>query len=392
MIKGNLIVGQSGGCTPVINRSLVGIIEAGIRSSKIGKVFGMRYGILGVLEDNIVDLTHIGKERLALLRNTPASALGSCRYKLKDEDKKRVIAILKKYNLRHFLLIGGNDTAQTTLKVAEFAEEEGYELNVIAIPKTIDNDLPYTDHTPGYGSVSRFIAVTTQEAGRDSVAMKRVDPVKIIEVMGRNAGWLVASAALGKRRDCEPPHLLYFPEYPFSVEEFLTDIEKAYRKYGYAVAVISETVRDGNGRRIGERKSGVVKDSFGHKYVDSVAGILANIVEREMKIRARYDKPGTIQRMSMAYISKVDQKEAYMAGKKGVEFSLKGKTKIMVTIKRLSDNPYRVAYGSIGVEKIAGVEKLLPKSFVSRNKKYITEKFIKYALPLIGDIPDFFDL
>ncbi len=383
-LTGNAIVGQSGGCTPVINCSLAGVIDAVTKHSCIKKLYGMWNGVVGLLNENFTDLSHQDKDLVKQLYTTPSAALGSCRYKLNDEDTKKILRILEKNDIHYMYLIGGNDTAETTLKIAGYAEAVGYPLRTIAVPKTIDNDLPFTDHCPGYGSCARFIAQTVQEAGRDTQAMKLVDPFKVIEVMGRNSGWLVAAAALGKCRDEDAPHLLYFPERPFSTDQFLSDVRDAYYKFGYAVIVVSETIRDKDGARIGAKRDGILYDSFGHAYVEGAAQALCRMIEQEFKQRARFDKPGTIQRMSMAYISPVDQKEAFEVGRTAVDISVEGKSGVMVTILRKEGALYEVEYGDVPVENIAAVEHYLPANFINDKGNFVTDDFISYAKPLIG--------
>ena len=389
MRKANLLVGQSGGCTAVINQTLAGVIEAARHDSSIGYLWGMRYGVQGLLKNAFIDLGTLNKKERISLRQTPSSALGSCRYKIGDKECNVIFKRLKRSNIRYLLLIGGNDTAQTLLRIAQHAQEKNYELYAIAIPKTIDNDLPCMDHTPGYGSAATFVASITQEAGRDTEAMKYVDPVKIIEVMGRNSGWLVAAAALGKRSIYDAPHLLYFPERSFNERQFVHDVEHVYRRIGYVVMVVSETIRDRRSRRIGERKAGIRKDSFGHQYVEGAAAKLCRLVERKLKIRARFDKPGTIQRMSMRYISPVDQREAYMVGTQGVRLAMRGKSGIIVTLRRISHRPYRCTTGYVPIEKIAGVERYVPRNFINTKGNFVTKAFIDYARPLVGTLPNF---
>jgi 6-phosphofructokinase 1 len=392
MSKANLIIGQSGGCTPVINQTLAGVIDEAKRQKKIGKVLGMKNGIVGLLQDTIIDLSKLGKKITNGLKRTPSSALGSCRHKLSDKECAVVLRQLQDNNIRYFLLIGGNDTAMTTVRVAEYAHAHGYELNTIAVPKTIDNDLPFMDHTPGYGSAATFVASVTQEAGKDTEAMRLVDPVKIIEFMGRNSGWLVAASALGKKEPGDAPHLIYFPERPFNTAQFLDDVQRVYSKVGYCIVIISETIRDKHGRRIGERNSGIIRDSFGHQYLDSAASRLAEMVEKKIGIRARYEKPGSIQRMSMNYISPVDQHEAYRVGQKAVQLAVGGHSEVMVTLERRSQRPYRFGMGYIPASKIAGNEKYLPKSFINKQGNFVTKAFLDYARPLVGPLPDFIRL
>lgn len=392
MMKANLLVGQSGGCTPVINQTLAGIIDETKKQKKISRAYGMRNGIVGLLQDECIDLSALSEKKMQQLRRTPSSALGSCRHKLSDAECALILSELRKKDIRYFLLIGGNDTALTTLRISEYARDRGYGLHAIAVPKTIDNDLPFMDHTPGYGSAATFVAAATQEAGKDTEAMRLVDPVKIIEFMGRNSGWLVAASALGKRSPQDAPHLIYCPERPFHIDRFLTDVEDVYARIGYCVIVIAETIRDENGDRIGKRTRGITRDSFGHPYLDSAAARLAELVESRLGIRSRYDKPGSLQRMSMGYGSAVDQREAFAVGRQAVRYALKGYSDIMVTLERRSKRPYRFGMGMVDARKIAGIEKYLPGSFINRKGNFITKAFLEYARPLIGPLPDFIRL
>jgi ATP-dependent phosphofructokinase / diphosphate-dependent phosphofructokinase len=392
MARANLLVGQSGGCTPVINQTLSGIIDEAKRQKKIARAYGMRNGIVGLLRDECIELSALSEKKMQQLRRTPSSALGSCRHKLSDEECAIVLGMLAKKNIRYFLLIGGNDTALTTVRISEYARARGYELNAIAVPKTIDNDLPFMDHTPGYGSAATFVAATTQEAGKDTEAMRLVDPVKIIEFMGRNSGWLAAASALGKRSRQDAPHLVYCPERPFDIDGFLSDVEDVYSRIGYCVVVIAETIRDKKGDRIGKRTSGITRDSFGHPYLDSAAARLAELVESRLHIRSRYDKPGSLQRMSMGYGSAVDEREAFSVGKQAVRYALKGYSDVMVTLERRSKKPYRFGMGMVPARKIAGIEKYLPASYINKKGNFITTAFLDYARPLIGALPDFIRL
>lgn len=387
--KGRLLVGQSGGCTAVINKSLLGVIDAARASRSISDIWGLLHGIEGLLNEEFIDLRAQPLSLLKKIGELPSSVLGSARRKLVSGDEIRILEILKKHNIRYLLLIGGNDTADTILRVATVAETQGYDLKVIHIPKTIDNDLMETDHCPGYGSVARFAAITTQEAGLDTKSMKRVDPVKIIELMGRNSGWIVAASALLKKSESDPPHLLLVPEKPFHEAEFMGRVEAILTKVGYCIIVISETIRDVGGNRIGKRLGGITQDSFGHQYVEGAANFLAMLVEDKLKIRARFDKPGTIQRMSMSYVSTVDQEEAYNAGVYGVRWAVKGISKVMVSFVR-EPGKYRIEYKPVSLGKIPNRERYLPKSFLNKSKDMITGPFRDYALPLIGQkLPDF---
>lgn len=389
-LKGNAVIGQSGGCTAVINQSLIGAVEAARSVKAIRNVWGMAHGIEGILKGELMDLGRQPSSLLKQIASQPSAALGSSRYKLKEGDTARIIEALKRRNIRYFFMAGGNDTSETVLRVAKAAEAADYELRAVHIPKTIDNDLVETDHCPGYGSIARFAAVSTQEAGLDSRAMKRVDRVKIIELMGRNSGWIVAAAALLKKTETDPPHLLLLPEVPFDEKKFLAGVEKALKKSGYCLAVISETIRDASGTRIGVRRDGITHDPFGHQYVDGAAAHLARLCENAFKVRARFDKPGTISRMSMPYISVTDQKEAYQAGAHAVRWAVAGKSRVMVGFRRLTKSAYGIEYVPVAADLIPGRERYVPPSFLNTAKDNISEAFRRYALPLLGPgLPDF---
>ncbi len=376
------IVLQSGGCTAVINQSLCGVVSE-CRKNNI-EVFGLRYGVRGLIESDFIDMSLFSDETLQQIANLPSAFLGSSRTKLDEEAGLSVVEQLHKRGIVYAFLIGGNDTAVNADVLAKSARRLGIDFQVIGIPKTIDNDLPFMHYCPGYGSVARFTAITAQEAGLDTLAMKYVDPVKVIEVMGRNAGWIVASSALLKKRGAQPPHILCFPEVAFNWGRFLDKVERVYRKTGYVVIVMSETIRDENGVRIGEKKEGLVKDGFGHPYVESPAQRICSVIEKQMHIRARYDKPGTIQRMSIAYVSKRDQEDAFNCGVYAVKLAMDGETGLEVILKDGGK------FDTAPIREIASVERKLPEEFITEDGFFITKKFIDYALPLIGgDLPDY---
>ena len=421
ILKGKAVVAQSGGCTAVINQSLAGVVETARTCRAITGIHGSRNGIEGILNGSFVDLKAKPSKWILQIAQSPSAALGSSRYKLKLGDDRKIIASLRKHNIRYVFLIGGNDTANTSLQIARAAEKDHYEIRVVHIPKTIDNDLVETDHSPGYGSVARFAAVTTQEAALDTKAMKNVDPVKIIELMGRNSGWIVAASALLKKGPQDAPHLLLVPEVPFDETAFIKRTEAILQSVGYCVIVISETIRDYQGNRIGCKTEGVTADPFGHQYVEGTAARLAAILEKNLGVRARFDKPGTIQRMSMAYISETDQKEAYQAGVHAVKWALRGMTRVMVGFERKPGKPnspsknskvnwaspgnlqskekrgqgkkYIITYKPVPLEKIPNRERDLPARFFDKKKGMITPAFVEYALPLLGkSLPHFASL
>ncbi len=383
-IKGRLIVGQSGGCTAVINASLAGVVEAALSDDRIGDILGMRHGIEGLLRRELINLRAEPAHVWPAIQRTPSAALGSARYKLSEGDIERILETLRELDVRYFVYIGGNDSADTAHRISRAAEHAGYELHAISVPKTIDNDLPHTDHSPGYGSIARFVSTVTQEIGLDTEAMRRVDPVKILEVMGRDAGWVAASASLGKQRPSDAPHLIYMPERPLSRERFLRDVQECHAQHGYAVVVVTETVRDETGESIARTDPVFSQDAFGHRYLTGAASYLSDLVARELGLRARFDKPGTIQRMNMALASEVDVNEAYMAGRHAVRAALEGETDRMVSIERVSSQPYESRLGLVPLEHIANQQKLLPDEYINQEGNHVTEAFREYALPLIG--------
>ena len=382
-LRGRLLVGQSGGCTAVINSSLVGVIQEARRHEEITGVLGALHGVEGILRGELADLGQETEQSLELLRCTPSAALGSCRYKLQEGDLERIVERFRRLGVRYFLYIGGNDSADTSHRIADAAAAMGHEMRVVGIPKTIDNDLPITDHCPGYGSIARFVAQSTIDAGMDTEAMKRYDPVKIIETMGRNAGWVTAASALGKKSDLDAPHLIYLPEVPFNVARFLEDVKAVHAEIGYVVVVLSETVRDETGRVVGNEKPYFV-DPFGHGYYDSPAAYLCRVITRELGLRARFDKPGTIQRMSIELSSATDLEEAYMAGQMAVRYALEGRSDQMVVLVRETGTEYRCTTDSAPLTDIANTEKLFPPEFLNRDRNFVTPAFVEYATPLLG--------
>lgn len=383
-MRGKLLVAQSGGPTPVINCSLLGVLEEATVQSSVSAVLGARDGVLGMLEGYFLDLHKLGVREKALLRTTPGAALGSCRHRLTEEETHRVIDVCRQHDVRFVIYIGGNDSADTAHRLHQVAAQDRYDLRVISVPKTIDNDLPVTDHCPGYGSVARFLALAIMGAGKDTEAMRRSDPVKIIEVMGRNAGWLAASCALGKTSDEDSPHLIYVPELPFSEERFLRDVERVYGRLGYCVAVVSEHVKDECGKPLGSAEPSHV-DAFGHQYHDSPARYLAALVQSRLRLRARYDRPGSVQRMISSLVSSVDASEAYLVGRAAVRSAMEDYSDKMVTLLRVGEHPYACTTGLVALEEIANREKLLPQAYIAEANDCVTDAFREYALPLIGD-------
>ena len=368
----------------MINASLVGAVEAALTDQRIGSIYGMHHGIEGLLKEDIIDLSNQPNSVWSQLLHTPSAALGSCRYKLQEHDLERTIEILRRYDIRYMLYIGGNDSADTAHRLAQAAQQANYELFIISIPKTIDNDLPFTDHCPGYGSAARFLAQATQDSTMNTLSIPWHYPVKVIETMGRDAGWLTASAALGKRHEDDAPHILLLPEQPFQEEYFLTQVEAIYKRIGYVIVVAAEAIRDTKGQALGTAGQAGM-DAFHHPLLSGAAQYLVELVKRELKIRARFDKPGDLQRMSSAHISSPDRDEAYLAGKMGVQALLAGESDKMITLVRENQAGYHCTTGLADLGQVANVQRLMPDEYLNADKTMVTQAFYEYALPLIGE-------
>ncbi|MGH2520545.1 MAG: diphosphate--fructose-6-phosphate 1-phosphotransferase, partial [Chloroflexota bacterium] len=331
----------------------------------------------------LVDLGREKPETVAALRTTPSAALGSCRFKPNDDQLTQVLAVLREHNVRYFLYVGGNDSADTSARLSALAEQVGQDLVVVGLPKTIDNDLPEMDHCPGYGSAARFLAIATLEAGLDTEAMRRVDPVKLIEVMGRDAGWLAAACALAARDEADAPQLVYVPEIGLEPDQFLADVQRVHERLGYVVAVVPERIARPGGQPLGSGEPTFV-DAFGHAYFESPAAYLAREVQSRLGLRARFDKPGTLQRMSMLLASSTDQEEAYLLGQAGVRQAVSGATGHMVTLLREPGPGYACRAGLAPLSAMANGVRTLPRDFLDAAGTCISPAFRSYALPLVG--------
>ena len=384
--SGALVVGQSGGPTAVTNRTLAGVVEAALEAGDaVGEIVGLRHGIEGLLAEDYVDLRRQAPTFLDALKETPSSLLGSCRYRLRDEDLDRALDALRRLDARAFVYIGGNDSADTTNRLAGAARVRGYDLACVGAPKTVDNDLVETDHCPGFGSAARFLAVAAMEASRDTEAMRRTDPVKILEVAGRHAGWLAASAALGRRSEDEGPHLVYVPERPVPADAILDDVRAAYEAFGHVVMVLSENQPEPGGAVLGSGGQPRHVDAFGHAYFDSPAEYLVREIRDRLGLRARWEKYGTLQRMSIAYRSRTDAEEALAIGRRAGQLALEGRSGVMVVLRRESDEPYRYSLGTAPLAAIANAQRLLPPEYVPEPRGGAPPAFRRYALPLLGD-------
>ncbi|MCR4441450.1 MAG: 6-phosphofructokinase [Peptococcaceae bacterium] len=380
-LKGNCLIAQSGGPTAVINNSISGLIKEAMRYSQIKTIYGALFGIKGVLDEQLIDLGLESRQTIEGLRYTPGAALGSCRYKIKEEDYDTLLNIFKKHNIRYFFYVGGNDSMDTASKINRLALETGYEMRVIGVPKTVDNDLPHTDHSPGYGSAAKYIATVVKETGLDLQGIIASSDIAILEVMGRNAGWLTAAAALAKHHDEDAPHLIYLPEVAFNKERFISDVIKVYNKLGYCYVVASEGLKTEDGSYLAAEKT---TDAFGHvKLGNGLANTLKDMITSEIKVKVRCNILGSSQRSAMHHAARVDASEAYMVGREAVKLAVRGLSGVMVTLERNDYPQYISKTGFVDLDLVANVEKTMPLSMINEDRNYVTYEFIRYAQPLI---------
>ena len=385
-----LLVGQSGGPTAVINASLAGVIQSAQSSRAFDRVLGMRNGVQGALDGRLVDLSALDQHRLAGLKRTPSAALGSCRYKLGAGDDQRLVELCRAEDVAALVYIGGNDSADTSACVEAAAHAQRFDLRVVGVPKTIDNDLAATDHCPGYGSAARFVAQTTRESAFDTWAMRATDPIKLVEVMGRHAGWLPGAGWLARSEPDDAPHLVYVPERPQPTARLVEDVARVYERLGWCVVVLCENQPEPGGGVIGAGGEPKWVDAFGHAYYDSPAQALAQRIQQALRVRARFDKPGTIQRMASAYVSTVDRAEAELVGRSAVELILAGRSGVMVTLEREPGERYAVTTGSVALQTVANQQRRVPDEFINAEGNGMTAAFEAYARPLIGEpLPTF---
>lgn len=394
-MKGNVIVGQSGGPTAAINSSLAGVYRTAIdRGAK--KVYGMLHGIQGLMNEQYIDLSeHITCDLdVELLKRTPAAYLGSCRYKLPDIHKdmsvyEKIFAILEKLNIEALIYIGGNDSMDTIKKLSDYAILTGSEIRFIGCPKTIDNDLALTDHTPGYGSAAKYIGTSVKEIIRDSQCLEHSKGiVTVVEIMGRNAGWLTGAAALAKGEDCVGPDLIYLPELTFDIKQFRDKVAKLLEKKNSVVIAISEGIHTADGKYVCELgTSSDFVDAFGHKQLTGAASYLAGYIAAEMGCKTRAIELSTLQRAGSHLASRVDILEAYQVGGAAVKAADEGDSGKMVVLVRHSDDPYQCGTEVKDVHKIANDEKLVPRDWINKDGTYVTDDFVTYVRPLIqGDV------
>jgi ATP-dependent phosphofructokinase / diphosphate-dependent phosphofructokinase len=387
-MKQNAFYAQSGGVTAVINASACGVIEtARLHSDKIGRVFAGRHGIIGALTEDLIDTSKESRATIAALRHTPGGAFGSARYKLASIEKnraqyERLIEVFKAHNIGYFFYNGGNDSMDTAEKVSQIALQMHYPLLSIGIPKTVDNDLPITDCCPGFGSVAKYIAISTREAALDVASMARTSTkVFVLEVMGRHAGWIAAAGGLAAEKAGDAPHIILFPEIAFEREAFLEKVRETVEKRGYCVIVVSEGVRDSDGKFLAEAGT---KDAFGHAQLGGVGPVVAQMTQQAFGYKFHWAVADYLQRAAAHIASKVDVDQAYAVGKAAVEFALKGKNAVMPVIVRKSAKPYRWSIGEAPLSEIANREKQVPRKFITPDGFGITAACRRYLLPLIG--------
>jgi ATP-dependent phosphofructokinase / diphosphate-dependent phosphofructokinase len=380
-LKGNAIIGQSGGPTIAINASLVGAIHAAEKCDCIEHFYGAANGVSGVMNEKMYDLFREDAEVINDMRYTPSAALGTCRIKVNEADVARCMEVFKAHNIRYFFYNGGNDSQLTCHHISELAKHSDWEMRVIGIPKTIDNDLVMTDNCPGFASAARYAAAAVQFAARDAMAFGQAE---IVEVMGRHAGWLTGATAAGRKADWMAPHLVYLPEVKVDPDKFLADCKDCYNKYGYLVIAVSEgfTFADSD-----LAKSSDKVDEFGHARLGGVAEALGKMVEEAIGVRVRTDKLGNLQRCFAYCMSDVDNEQAYAAGFEAVKRAVEGKTDIMTTIERTSNSPYAWEIGETSLMSVADQTKVVPAEWINADQNGVTDEFVQYISPLLGKTP-----
>jgi len=394
MLKGSAIVGQSGGPTSVINSSLAGLIDGCRDVAGIEKVLGMRWGIEGLMAGDLVDLSAESDETITGLRRTPSSALGSSRHKVTDRDLPVILDRLKEFNIRYFFLIGGNDTMDTIHRVAAYANGAGWEMVGVGVPKTVDNDLFGTDHTPGYPSAARYVALSVLEAGRLARDMQKVDQYVIYQSIGRDAGWLTAAAALARRDEGDAPHLVYVPERVFDREKFLADVEAAHKQYGYVSIACGEGIKYADGTPV---SASVTQDKFANIEYGAMGGSSVGLQLHRM-ISDTFGWRGEFQITESLCMSAIDRAvqldldEAYHCGREAARLADQGSGGVMVTLVRESNDPYKCTTGTASLEDVAVRAKPMPDAFLNQAGNFPSEAFLEYLRPLVGELPEFAEL
>lgn len=418
MFQGNAIVGQSGGPTSVINSSLCGVVQSCFElgqkdpNSKIDKVYGMQYGIEGFMQDKLIDFGAIDSAVVEGLKTTPGSALGSCRHKVQEADFPIILEQLKKYNIRYYFLAGGNDTMDTIHRVEEYCKKQGYDLRGVGVPKTVDNDLFATDHTPGFGSAARYVAMSVKQAGVLARDMKKVDQYVIFQTIGRDAGWLPAAAACAKTDPEDAPHIILVPEIPFEFDKFVAKAQETLNKYGFVSVVCGEGIRDKNGDVVSSLDADGVKidqkavlDKFGNQELGAMAGTSVAIALHRMlgkhlkradgkdaPCRGEFQVTESLPMCGADRTTELDIQEAWNCGRRAVELALEGKSGVMVTMNRVYNDPYKVEYETAPLSAVAVEAKPMPLEYVDAENLYVTKECVEYLKPLVGELPKYVKL
>lgn len=387
-LQGNVLVGQSGGPTAVINAAVAGIIAEALNHECIEEIYGALNGVLGILHEDLIDLAAESQQQIRALRHTPGAALGTCRYKLKkQQDFERILEVFKAHNIRYFFYLGGNDSQDTADKISKLAQEQNYELRVIGVPKTVDNDLPATDHCPGYASAVKYITTAVKELACDNEAMGQGDLVSVIEVMGRSAGWIAAGSALAKRRDHphDPPHIILLPEISFNQEKVMEDIRRVLKREKYCLIIVAEGLVDADGNYVAAEGN---TDAFGHAQLGGAGDALAEIITQNIPgVKVRVARPGHLQRCGVHTASKIDVDESFLTGQAAVKAAIAGETDKMVTLLRGDGDHYTSETGLAPLADVANSVKKLPREWINEDGVSMNFQFLRYAQPLIqGEI------
>jgi 6-phosphofructokinase 1 len=382
---GNLMIVQGGGPTAVFNVSLSSAISEGVSQPGLGRVFGARYGMRGLVEGDIVELGEMTTSDLELLRNSPGAALGSSRYKPSEDDYDRMVENLRRRDIRSMIFMGGNGTMRGAALVSEHCCDAGFSMQVIGVPKTVDNDIAMTDRCPGFASAARYMAQTTRDLGMDIRSLPQ--PVTILEVIGRSIGWLAAATALAKDREADAPHLIFLPERPFHAEKFLAELDQIVTRYGWAIVVATEGIRNPDGSLVYELKDATHLDPLARPMTGGVGQFMANLVGEKLKMRCRTEKPGLIARAAMAHVSAQDQKDAELVGRAGVRALAAGETEKMVSLLPLGTES---GYELVPLSEVADAERPLPAEWILDAAIPVGDRFFNYVRPLVGELTPYF--
>jgi len=394
-MRGNCVLGQSGGPTAVINASLCGLLQEAGRRGAFDRIYGARHGVVGLLNEDLADLRREEPAEIELLRSTPGAALGSCRYKLPAADTEegkrhftRLLEVFDAHDIHCLFYSGGNDSMDTLSRLLAYAAGQGYDLHGIGVPKTVDNDLPGTDHCPGYGSVAKHLAAIAMGVGLDMQSMRLSDPVVVMEVQGRFSGWMTASTALARRRAGDAPNLLCLPEVPWNRERFLEDVRRSHAKYGWCFVTVATATKDEEGRPLSAPTGPFAHDAFGHAQLGGVGSVLVELIKQELKLKARLVRLGPAERVAMHFGSLTDRDEAYALGVHALRAAVEGESGKMVGLERVSNHPYRCDLTLVDLSVVANAEKLIPREWITEAGNDVNEQFLEYARPLIqGEVP-----